>query len=134
MAKAGKDKKVGRKREQEASKLRTFHGLSWTLCLALVQRTEGTCVCIHACHYDHNHPHHHCTGSKLCIKSSVSYDSIMSMFDSTVGTMSVHVDIWAITNWLLMYRLCVPSKGCSKVCLETCLLADVPLTIDWLSQ
>ena len=48
---------------------------------------------------------YHFTGSKLCIKSSsVSYDGIMSIFDSTVGVVSVHVDIWAITNWLLMYR------------------------------
>ena len=51
------------------------------------------------------HPHHHCTGSKLCINSSsVSYDGIMSIFDSTVGVVSAHVDVWAITNWLLTYR------------------------------
>ena len=91
-------------------------------------------MCIHACHYDHNHPHHHCTGSKLCIKSSVSYDSIMSMFDSTVGTVKKHVDIWAITNWVQCTGCVYRQKDAPKVCLETYLLADVPLTIDWLSQ
>ena len=81
------------------------------------------------------HSYHHCTGSKLCIKSSVSYDCIMSMFDSTVGTVSVHVDIWAITNWLLMYRSVYLLKDAPRmimngfVCkLLSCLRADVPST------